>query len=99
MGRRRQRPPGPGLAGRTAPHDPPAPLGPDSGPDFAGIAAVLLVFALGIGFLAWQDWKGNMGPPLPLSQGGAGPVAFSPDGRTVAGAPIAGDTLALWALP
>jgi len=57
------------------------------------------VFALGIGFLAWQDWKGNMGPPLPLSQGGAGPVAFSPDGRTVAGAPIAGDTLALWALP
>ena len=30
---------------------------------------------------------------------GAGPVAFSADGRTVAGAPATGDTLALWALP
>ncbi len=48
----------------------------------SGIAAVLLVFALGIGFLAWQDWKGNMGPPLPLS-GGIFGVALSPDGRTV----------------
>ena len=38
----------------------------------SGIAAVLLVFALGIGFLAWQDWKGNMGPPLPLSGGSSG---------------------------
>ena len=50
-------------------------------PISAGIAAVLLVFALGIGFLAWQDWKGNMGPPLPLS-GGIFGVALSPDGRT-----------------
>ena len=30
---------------------------------------------------------------------GAGEVAFSPDGRTVAGAPTTGDTLALWTLP
>jgi len=30
---------------------------------------------------------------------GAGEVAFSPDGRIVAGAPAAGDTLALWTLP
>jgi WD40 repeat protein len=49
---------------------------------FAGIAAVLLVFALGIGFLAWQDQKGNTGPPLPLS-GGIFGAALSPDGRTV----------------
>ena len=34
-----------------------------------------------------------------LSSIGAGPVAFSPGGRTVAGAPAAGDTLALSALP
>ena len=46
------------------------------------IAAVLLVFALGIGFLAWQDQKGNTGPPLPLS-GGIFGVALSPDGRTI----------------
>ena len=30
---------------------------------------------------------------------GAGEVAFSPGGRTVAGAPTSGDTLALWTLP
>ncbi len=30
---------------------------------------------------------------------GTGEVAFSPDGRIVAGAPAAGDTLALWTLP
>jgi hypothetical protein len=30
---------------------------------------------------------------------GAGAVAFSPGGRTVAGAPTTGDTLALWTLP
>lgn len=30
---------------------------------------------------------------------GSGPVAFSPGGRTVAGAPVTGDTVALWALP
>jgi WD40 repeat protein len=30
---------------------------------------------------------------------GAGEVAFSPGGRIVAGAPAAGDTLALWTLP
>ncbi len=52
-------------------------------PVFAAVAAVLLVFAVGIGYLAWQDWKGNMGPPPPLSQETFG-VAFSPDGRTVA---------------
>ena len=34
-----------------------------------------------------------------LSSIGAGPVAFSADGRTVAGAPATGDTLALSALP
>ena len=48
----------------------------------AGMAAVLLVFALGISFLAWRDEQGNMGPPLPLS-GGIFGVALSPDGRTV----------------
>ena len=30
---------------------------------------------------------------------GTGTVAFSPGGRTLAGAPTAGDTLALWTLP
>jgi len=30
---------------------------------------------------------------------GAGAVAFGPGGRIVAGAPTAGDTLALWTLP
>ena len=30
---------------------------------------------------------------------GGGEVAFSPGGRIVAGAPAAGDTLALWTLP
>jgi len=30
---------------------------------------------------------------------GSGPLAFSPGGRAVAGAPTTGDTLALWALP
>jgi hypothetical protein len=30
---------------------------------------------------------------------GAGKVAFSPGGRIVAGAPAAGETLALWTLP
>ena len=30
---------------------------------------------------------------------GAGEVAFSPGGRTLAGAPVTGDTLALWTLP
>ena len=30
---------------------------------------------------------------------GSGPVTFSPGGRTVAGAPVTGDTVALWALP
>jgi hypothetical protein len=48
----------------------------------SGLAAVLLVFALGISFLAWQDQKGSTGPPLPLS-GGLFGVALSPDGRTV----------------
>jgi WD40 repeat protein len=52
-------------------------------PVFAAAAGVLLVFAVGLGYLAWQDGKGNMGPPPPLSQGTFG-VAFSPDGRTVA---------------
>ncbi len=49
---------------------------------FAGIAAVLLVFALGISFLAWREEQGNTGPPMPLS-GGIFGVALSPDGRTV----------------
>ena len=48
----------------------------------SGIAAVLLVFALVISFLAWRDEQGSMGPPLPLSDGVFG-VALSPDGRTV----------------
>ncbi len=48
----------------------------------AGVAAVLLVFALGISFLAGRDEQGSMGPPLPLSDGVFG-VALSPDGRTV----------------
>ena len=30
---------------------------------------------------------------------GSGPVAFSAGGRTVAGAPVTGDKVALWALP
>ena len=30
---------------------------------------------------------------------GSGPVAFSPGGRAVAGAPVTGDTVALWTLP
>jgi len=50
---------------------------------FSGIAAVLLVFTLGISFLAWREEQGNTGPPLPLS-GGIFGVALSPDGRTVA---------------
>jgi len=49
----------------------------------AAVAAVLLVFAVGFGFLAWQDEQGNMGPPMPLSDGVFG-MAFSPDGRTLA---------------
>jgi Tol biopolymer transport system component len=50
-------------------------------PVLAAIAAVLLVFAVSFGFLAWQDREGNLGPPLPLS-GGIFGVALSPDGRT-----------------
>jgi WD40 repeat protein len=59
---------------------------------FAGMAAVLLVFALGISFLAWRDEQGNMGPPMPLSDGVFG-MAFSPDGRTVA---VINPSLELW---
>ncbi len=58
----------------------------------AAVAAVLLVFAVGFGFLAWQDEQGNMGPPMPLSDGVFG-MAFSPDGRTVA---VINPSLELW---
>jgi WD40 repeat protein len=61
-------------------------------PVFAAACGVLLVFAVGLGYLSWQDWKGNMGPPPPLSQGTFG-VAFSPDGRTVA---VINSALELW---
>ena len=67
-------------------------------PVFAWVAVVLLVPAGCLGIGAWQDEQGNMGPPMPLSDGVFG-MAFSPDGRTVAGAPPTGDTLALWTLP
>ena len=59
---------------------------------FAGIAAVLLVFALGISFLAWRGEQGDPGPPMPLSDGVFG-MAFSPDGRTVA---VINPSLELW---
>ena len=61
-------------------------------PVFVGIAAVLLVFALGVSFLAWRDEQGNMGSPMPLSDGVFG-MAFSPDGRTVA---VINPSLELW---
>ncbi len=61
-------------------------------PVLAAIAAVLLVPAVGFGYLAWQDREGNIGPPPPLSQGTFG-VAFSPDGRTVA---VISSALELW---
>ncbi len=61
-------------------------------PVFAAIAVVLLVFAVSFGFLAWQDEQGNMGPPMPLSDGVFG-MAFSPDGRTVA---VINPSLELW---
>jgi WD40 repeat protein len=61
-------------------------------PVFAAAGGVLLVFALGISFLAWRDEQGSTGPPPPLSQGTFG-VAFSPDGRTVA---VINTSLELW---
>jgi WD40 repeat protein len=59
----------------------------------AGAAAVLLVLALGISFLAWRDEQANRGP-MPLSDGVFG-MAFSPDGRTVA---VITTSLELWAV-
>ena len=44
---------------------------------FVGIAAVLLVFAVGVSFLARRDEQGNTGPPMPLSDG-VFAMAFSP---------------------
>jgi WD40 repeat protein len=59
---------------------------------FAGIGAILLVLTLAVGFLAWRDEQGNMGPPMPLSDGVFG-MAFSPDGQTVA---VINPSLELW---
>jgi WD40 repeat protein len=59
---------------------------------FAGIAAVLLVFAVAVSFLAWRDEQGNTGPPMPLSDG-VFAMAFSPDGHTVA---VINPSLELW---
>ena len=55
-------------------------------------AAVLLVSAGCLGIGAWQEEQGNMGPPIPLSDGVFG-MAFSPDGRTVA---VINPSLELW---
>ena len=38
-------------------------------------------------------------PPSPATASAPGAVAVAPGGRAVAGAPTAGDTLALWTLP
>ena len=59
---------------------------------FAGIAAVLLVSAVAVSFLAWRDEQGNTGPPMPLSDG-VFAMAFSPDGHTVA---VINPSLELW---
>jgi len=59
---------------------------------FAGIAAVLLVFAVAVSFLARRDEQGNTGPPMPLSDG-VFAMAFSPDGHTVA---VINPSLELW---
>jgi WD40 repeat protein len=58
-------------------------------PLFAGLAAILLVVAIGFGYAFWKE---AYGPPMPISGGTFG-TAFSPDGRTVA---VLDPTLEVW---
>jgi len=53
------------------------------GGSVAAFSAVVVLVAGCSGLVAWQDYEGNNGPPMPLSDGAFGMV-FSPDGRTVA---------------
>ena len=51
---------------------------------FVTVSAVLLLLLAGLaGGAAYRDYLGNIGPPMPLSDGTFG-MAFSPDGRLVA---------------
>jgi len=51
---------------------------------FVTISAVMLLLVAGlVGGAAYSDYLGNIGPPMPLSDGTFG-MAFSPDGRLVA---------------
>jgi WD40 repeat protein len=60
----------------------------------AAVSAVPVVFLLVVSVAARQEYLGNNGPPLPLSQGVFG-AAFSPDGRIVA---VINPNLEIWSV-
>jgi len=90
----------------TVPLPPPQYPGPGTGPDvalaFSAAGRALTTIAGNTTVTLW-----NVTDPgavtrittVTANRIGTGTVAFSPGGRTVAGAPTAGDTLALWTLP
>jgi len=90
----------------TVPLPPPQYPGPGTGPDvalaFSAAGRALTTIAGNTTVTLW-----NVTDPgavtrittVTANRIGTGTVAFSPGGRTVAGAPTTGDTLALWTLP
>ena len=89
----------------TVPAPPQCP-GPGTGPDvalaFSAGGRTLTTIAGNTAVTLWNVTGPGAVTRITTITGnsiGSGPVAFSPGGRTVAGAPVTGDTLALWTLP
>jgi WD40 repeat protein len=76
--------------------------GPDVALAFSASGRTLTTIADNTTVTLWKVTRPGVASRITTITGnsiGAGEVAFSPGGRIVAGAPAAGDTLALWTLP
>jgi len=77
-------------------------VGPDVALAFSASGRTLTTIADNTTVTMWKVTRPGAASRITTINGnriGAGEVAFSPGGRIVAGAPAAGDTLALWTLP